>query len=810
MRVGPLCVIGAVLAAAVGCSDSPGSTGAIVVVGPEGGQFELDGVRLSIPPRALAGSVELRLTVGDLGAPELAERVRVSRVYRLLPEETRFLVPVRVTVPYAAELIPPETPGSALDVRRTDYTRGIERLGAGRVDDASSRASGECLSLGAFWVTAPAGPRPATVVVAPLETPTKVGQPVQFTAEVSDQYGRPMSAPISWSASEPAIARLAEDGTASPLSPGTTEVFAQAGLVKGRALLRVASGTPHATVFSWENPRPQGNPLFAVRATPTELWAAGSKGALQQRGTAGWTQVPTVPQATWRDLHVGVDGTLFLAGERDTSGLLAIWNGGLVTSLQVPDTPLRSLWTDGVMGIAAGAGPNLALLAPGEWRVAPSPVIESILCVGTMDGRVVVAGTRGAVHQLGDQGWQGLYPGPHSQLLHDCVALEGRLVALSGSALLEFEPGGWTERFLPDGFTATGLGRAGAALLVAGSTAEGPELLVEGAEGWVHHASSEALSGAWGRSADELYALSGARVLRVHPDGVEDLTEGTPASLTDLEVLDGGRLVALGGLCANAKCTSQTTQLFERDSDGRLNPLATQVTSVQDLAVSGPDLYLAAGSGVWRRSGGEWTQLAHPADVSRWTYSVAVCGGRVLAGGSGRLLKSDGQALEEIYKGGYSVLRSIACAGPETSFAVGDYLVLRASAGEVLVLDPTEAGFRSARWTTVWATPDGKAFIGGEARYILRWTGARFEVDDQPAGLSVARVDSIWGTGLGDIWAAGALVGGKGFLVHHDGARWAKVELPTERVVTSVTGLPTGEVWLGGESGTLLRGTRAP
>ena len=54
------------------------------------------------------------------------------------------------------------------------------------------------------------------------------------------------------------------------------------------------------------------------------------------------------------------------------------------------------------------------------------------------------------------------------------------------------------------------------------------------------------------------------------------------------------------------------------------------------------------------------------------------------------------------------------------------------------------------------------------------------------------------------------MTGGNAFLVHFDGATWQPVDPGIDGPLNAITGLAQGEMWIGGDSGSLLHGVPPP
>lgn len=84
-------------------------------------------------------------------------------------------------------------------------------------------------------------PEPASVAVDPAATLlTRAGEETTFRARVLDAGGSPLpGVPVTWSSSDPGVAVVDGEGTATAVGPGTTWIRATAGRVEGRASLEV-------------------------------------------------------------------------------------------------------------------------------------------------------------------------------------------------------------------------------------------------------------------------------------------------------------------------------------------------------------------------------------------------------------------------------------------------------------------------------------------------------------------------------------------------------------------------------------------
>ncbi len=124
-----------------------------------------------------------------------------------------------------------------------------------------------------------------------------------------------------------------------------------------------------------------------------------------------------------------------------------------------------------------------------------------------------------------------------------------------------------------------------------------------------------------------------------------------------------------------------------------------------------------------------------------------------------------------------------------------------------------ETGSTGALWW-VHPVPGGDVFFGGESETVLRYDGSRFERLLTP-GVARHTVFGVWGESSSDVWAVGAVTGGRsGFVWRWDGAAWRELRLPADVPRDGRGELPgffkvwgdgDGTVWVVGGAGTVVR-----
>jgi hypothetical protein len=801
--------VAALLAGMLACSKGPDSSGVSAQIGPEGGSLKADGVTFSVPQGALNDVVTISLTVLDTGGTEVPGRIRVSKVFQILPDTVRFLTPATVTLSYQSALVPASIAPTSVDVRHTDYSRLTpERLGSIHVDTDATTVSGETTGLGTFWATAPEGPRPISIVVTPATSTVYVGDQATFAAEVHDQYDRIMTGQtVVWSLSNKLVATLDDSGTATAIDAGSTDVVAKVGAASGKATLQVASPAPFVKSFDWASPLPTASDLWAVHGNAQAIAVAGEHGTVAVLAGGSWTRVSSIPLVQFRDLALQ-DQSVVAVGTFLSQGLLVLSDASTTTRLVVPDTDLVSVWVDGDHGMAVGDGPNLAMRdATGAWVSSSSPVTEPLLAVDGVGGEPVVVGARGAVYQLKADAWVPLSGDPLPEFQIDAVASGAEAWAISTKTLRHFKDGAWKPVALPATpvLTLEHVALAGSALAIAGKDAAGHTwVLVDDGTGFKGSSPPEEVNGMGGSSPTDLYAV-GPKGFVGQFDGTSwtDLRLGVAADVAGLAAFDGPVVYAAVNTCADAACTQRTGSILQRDSQGRFAPVNTPF-STELLAIAGrsPTDIWAVGNGnlAYHLEGTIWANVPVADGNIR---CVTVCGDTVWACG-GTVLTESGIGLASAFKD-IAGPTAIACTGAGL-FVVGNYGTWVVEGTKVTPVDPGDDHLNSAPWRTVWATVDGHAFMGGDARYLLHWTGAKFEAFDQPGNVPIVSTHAIWGTSFGNVWAGGVTSAGTSFLIHFNGAYWTAVDSGIDGALNAISGLSSGEMWIGGDSGALLHG----
>ena len=312
----------------------------------------------------------------------------------------------------------------------------------------------------------------------------------------------------------------------------------------------------------------------------------------------------------------------------------------------------------------------------------------------------------------------------------------------------------------------------------------------------------------WAADASDLVAVGTAGAVQWWHEGRwTALSKGETGWIIALSAFDD-TVYALVERCLDANCFVVENRVLARTESGLFEDVTPDGGFFGRMRAMGGkearDLWVMGEGGLaYRRQDGVWSSHAVSASA---VFAIEHCGEALYAAGLNGALLSESEGLWTVAaQVGTAALRDLGCAG-DSLFAVGDYQILTWIEGRPVSITPNDDNVRTALWKAVLVTPDGRAFIGGDARYILFWNGTNFEYFDNPAGLFVYNVRALHGTSYSDVWAAGTLTSGEGFLVHFNGAEWRSIDPVTVRPVLSIAENSAGTFWIGGGNGSILRG----
>jgi serine/threonine-protein kinase len=278
--------------------------------------------------------------------------------------------------------------------------RVIKPLGGGRFRALADGHTIVCARSGAAESKVELSVDPVRITALVLSAPPEtmhVDEVADLTVQMFDQRGRPVEKPVSWSTSDPWIARVTARGVLEGAGPGSATIIAECDGVSDSAVVEVTASPWGTVVFKPEPPADTGN---TTGDTAADVVPAEPAGDNVMAGTGIrrliWlapVAIVGVAGAAWLAFSGGDDALPPVSAEPVASAILVAANGNAVSdalNLTVGDT-VRLL-----ARVAADDGSALPDVIV-EWSSA-DPSLASIDASGTLlalaAGAVrVVAGT---------------------------------------------------------------------------------------------------------------------------------------------------------------------------------------------------------------------------------------------------------------------------------------------------------------------------------------------------------------------------------------------------------------------------------
>jgi hypothetical protein len=287
-------------------------------------------VAVSIPAGALTQTKNI--TVAPAQSPPPNDRLLPGTAFDFGPNGTTFSQPVSVTIKYDPTKITPGSPEGGLQLY--EVIGSSWRVVAGStVNTATKTVTGSVSHFTVYGVLMQA--RVETITIN-SDTTAQVQTTVQFTAALKDNEQQPLTRPVTWTSSSPAIVKIDANGLATALVPGQSTITATAEGKSASSKVTVVPGPPTA---------------LAIVAGDGQSAAAGSA-------------VPTLPAVKVSDAFGnGVPGFAITFSVASGGGTIT---GGATT------TSASGVATVGSWTLGTTAGPNT--LTAGGTGLSPASV----------------------------------------------------------------------------------------------------------------------------------------------------------------------------------------------------------------------------------------------------------------------------------------------------------------------------------------------------------------------------------------------------------------------------------------------------
>lgn len=847
--VGALCGLCALAFVLTGCpppidtGEDGGATGPFTVTS-KGGQFVRDGVYFDIPEGAVEADTTISVRVVDDSIPEVPNRKRVSFGYRITPSALQFKQPVIIAMTWIQDRVPGGVQPNTFDMRRSSGNDAyLELPGASVVDQPLLGLQGITARtdrLGLFWLTSPAQPAISEIKLTPEDANLAVGGEQQFTAEILDPGGNPITdAPITWSVVAPRVAAVDATGKVTALDPGVATLTVTAANVSATAKINVRGDTKGPLTFVHENPFPTGNDLWGGALSNGYAFFAGGNGTvLSKSPTDEWARLYSAPVATFKAIAGNFPTSAVAVGTSINTGVLVEVSAGSTTPLlkTFASSQPRAVWFDGTHGMAVGDGNDVLIRRNGAWVTEYSPSFESLMSVvGDGAGGFVTVGNLGSLYKFNPATsvWDSLFQTRLSVQLEAGVitdATGSEAWAVGGNKLWHFVSNAWTALNLPVTPALNDLHAIAlfdSRVFVSGSDSSGTgHILVYEPVGatWTSQAVNlgQTIRGIFGTGTAG-YAVGDLGALWEYQSATNNFVErsrGFIGHVADIASTGTDRVAAMN-VCANKACTSIQPTVLSRTSTGdwvRLGttqPFNSQLTA---LAMRGPtEVYAATRSGLYIYDG-SWSTISVTGGTPSFN-DIALCGTSLWTVGSGgaSFRGTATGAIRTVANTPSGAASAIELTGISCPSATDQWMVgvnLQSGAGVMIqnrVARNTQ-GVNHAPYLNVWSPGVGEAFAFGDARFGGYWDTQSVQTIDQLGGIATDVVTSQWGSSADNHYLVGfsSFPIKFSFALRSDGVQFFPVDPGAEQTPTVVTGSSNTDVWIGTEYGGILRGVNPP
>jgi len=603
--------------------------------------------------------------------------------------------------------------------------------------------------------------RPITVGIVQRNVSINPGRTFALTANVIGDPG--ISTAVNWTSSASAVATISSAGVVSAISAGSTLITAtsQADITKRDTLTVFVVPTLATT---WTSARMNG-PLIEdvtsiVGFNSTSAFGVNSNGDVYIWNGTTWAI--SLRGASFTTKFVSVHGTasnnVIAVGDR---GAIVRFDGTQWTQMVSGTTrDLKSVWVENQsVAIAVGANGTTLRLVGTQWTTTTSNTTEQLNGVWSLGGTAFAVGTNGTVLRYNGTAWSFLAP-PTTQTLN----------AVSGTT---------TTNIMVVGSLGTALRFDGTNWTLVSSNGNGGDM-------WGIFMTNVAPFRSYIASDNGLLQYDGTNITPVP-------TPYVPATFS-VNVDQSGIIWMSGQRGIVERSVNNTGATWETLS------IAPDLLDVWSTAANNSWVVGEYGF-IYRFNGTTWARQVAPTTAMLNTVWAPSATDAFVGGDNGTMLRWNGSTWATMASGTTANIRSIWGSGSTNVFAVTD-------ANEVLRFNGTAWSVvaTSARpLVSVFGVSPTEVYVGGAGGVMLRLNGGVWGSMPSVANGTVA---GLFMSGFTDILAVGGDGAGTGVLASRfNGTSWQTLSPGTTRVLTSVWGPSVSDVYVTGDSGTLLRYT---
>jgi len=317
------------------------------------------------------------------------------------------------------------------------------------------------------------------------------------------------------------------------------------------------------------------------------------------------------------------------------------------------------------------------------------------------------------------------------------------------------------------------------------------------------------VNGIWGNSSADLFAAAGPYIL--HWDG------GEWTVMTNLGS-GGGAWAIWGDSADNVYAAGRQSRIYRYD--GGDWALSFDGGGGWDFSAlwgrSAGEVYAFGGSypsRAYRYDGAAWEAVTAPTKLALTAAAGPGAVGVVAAGQNGQILEYGPGGWETINRFTGQEYKGVWGSSAADVYVIGSnflseipedrYANLRFDGSEwtAFTLPPASAYDYPTGSTAVWGSCADDVFIGSENGMIHHYNGAAWAFQSR---LSYQAISSIWGSGAGDVFAAGMGEHPWSSIWHYDGSQWTIMTSFTDAFSVSLWGSSGSNVFAGSSYGRIF------
>lgn len=705
-------------------------------------------------------------------------------------------------------------------------------------------AAGDTTKRATASVTVRSAP---TVSVTPATVSLSLGQQQSIIASVTGESGG--SQGVTWRSGNTAIASVSSAGLVTATGFGTTLVTAVSVSDTTRSASATITVVPQVQSVSVTPSSATIAASQSVQLTPSVVAQGSLSTAVTYRSSN-----PAVASVNFAGLVTGTgtgSAVITVASVADTAKKAT---AAITVSAAPPPPPtqLVTSWTSGRIGgalyedvvsidaidastiFAVNSLGNVYRYNGSSWSLSASGAsygTQFIAVNGSSSSHVVAVGTNGVIVRFNGGSWSSMSSGTTQTLSGVFIesASVGYAVGANGTAL-RYNGSTWTSTSTGSTSWLTGVWSAGGTAFAVGSAGE---TLRYSGSAWSRLTSgtSEGLLSVSGTSTANVVAVGNAgTILRFDGSAWSRVAAGSVS--TDLfsvagSTANGGRmyiatddgLLQLNGSSVSAVSTPYAPRLFSASVDAAGNVVAggqrgvvmRSPGSTWETVSAAPDLmdvWTTSTSNAWavgemgfiyRWNGSSWSRQTAPTTSTLNTVWASGSSDAFAGGDNGTMLRWNGSSWTTMSFPGTGSVYGLWGSSASDVYAV-------TSAGQVVRYNGSSWSVVTSTSRPLWSvfgSSSSDVYASGEGGVVLRFNGTSWSTVSAPTSGTLA---GIWAGSATNIVAVGANSGSaSGITFSSTGSAWSSVSTGSSRVLTSVWGPNGSDLYVTGESGTILR-----